>query len=174
MAKIYAEPGTDVMCRCRADSAAIEVLGLGVFSGNFQGTMSVRTGEETQIDGLATMLLEISGHETEGQAPHLGRIRVKHDLDRPAPRSRIQELTAGTGFPASQEMYVNIKLTAGALGDVILRNVKTGVLKCEAQSSFPPRNAEYFLPEPMDLEDEANPGNIVARMLTYTALINPD
>jgi hypothetical protein len=174
MARTFIESGTDVLCRCHADTAEIEVVGMGTFSGNFEGFMEVRTGKETRENGLATMLLEIRGHETKGHAPQVGAIKVSHDSDRPSKPSRIQELVAGTRFPASQEMYVNINVTFDALPNVVLRNVETGLLKCDSQDSFPPENSEYVLQEPMDLEDAANPGVVIARMVAYTALINPD
>lgn len=173
LGQTFAAFGTDATCACAADTAEIEVIGMGAFSGNFQGEMAVRTGRETLKNGLATLPLEITKHSTEGTAPGIGKIKVYHDSDRPLPPSQIQELAAGTGFPACQEMYVNIKITLDALPEVVLRNVNTGVLKCDSQNAFPPQNATYVLQEPMDLEDRANPGKVVARRVSYKALINP-
>jgi hypothetical protein len=173
MAHIFAAPATSVVCACAADTAEIEVIGMGRFSGSFRGEMGIRTGSEVRKNGLATLPLNIDKHETKGVMEGLGLVQVSHDSNRKLQDSEIREINPGTGFPATQEMYVNIHVTVGALPKVVLRNQKVGVLKCDTQHSFPPQNAKYILQEPLDLEDIAYPGRIVARILRYTAIINP-
>jgi hypothetical protein len=159
-------------CRCLADEALIEVGG-AEYQATFSGEMAVRAGEPTEKDGVASIPLVITGHKTIGDVAGLGQITVSRDPDRDAPLSVLRENNAGEGFPATQEMLVNIHVTLDALPGFVLRNVKTGTLRNEGQQSFPPRNARYELQEPLDLERVDEPGEVVARILSYTANINP-
>src|ERR1700716_410893 len=87
------------------------------------------------FDDLTTLPLMITGHSTVGEADGIGCMTVDHD-DRAAPTSRLQQLTSRSPFPASQEMYVNIRVTIEALPGVTLRNATTGVLRCGEQMAF--------------------------------------
>ena len=80
----------------------------------------------------------------------------------------------GSAFPATQEMHVNIFVKIEAMKEVTLRNVRPGILLNPSVDSFPPRNARYDLQAPMDLEDVANPGPVLAQIVAYTARINPE
>jgi len=136
--------------------------------------MAVRAREPSERDGVASVPLVITGHNTIGDVAGLGRIMVSRDPDREAPEGVLRENSAGEGFPATQEMLVNIHVTLDSLPGFVLRNVKTGTLRNEDQQSFPPRNARYELQEPLDLERVDEPGEVVARIISYTAHINPD
>ncbi|HEU4739058.1 MAG TPA: hypothetical protein VFS54_08250 [Solirubrobacterales bacterium] len=160
-------------CECVADEARIEVGG-NEYEANFSGEMAVRAGEPFESDGVASVPLVITGHETVGEVGDLGQITVSRDPDREAPVSILRENQAGEGFPATQEMMVNIHVTLAALPGFALRNTKTGILRNSDQQGFPPRNARYELQEPLDLERVDEPGEVVARILAYTANINPD
>jgi hypothetical protein len=160
-------------CACIADEARIEVGGVE-YEANFSGEMAVRAEEPIETDGVASVPLLITGHRTVGEVDGLGQITVARDPDREAPRSMLYENSPGEGFPATQDMLVNIHVTLASLPDMVLRNVKTGTLRNESQESFPPRNARYELQEPLDLERVDEPGTVIARILSYTANINPD
>ena len=165
-------PGTVAACTCDADNAQVEIVGQGTFPATVSGQMVVTTGHEIQQDGLATIPLAITTHATSGDLGDIGTIAVNHDANRTPPLSRLQELTPGTGFPAMQEMYVNILVTSSAMPGVTLRSVSYGTLRNGSQDSFPPANANYVLQAPIDLEDVENPGAVVARIVSYTAHIN--
>jgi hypothetical protein len=167
--------GDNVGCNCVADNARIEVVGVGEYDATFHGHMGVEVGEAFEDGGRAGVQLFVHAHRTTGEAADLGRLTVDRDPDREATPSRLIESEPGAGFPAVQEMYVNILVTApDTLPGVTLRNVKTGTLRNEGQDSFPPRNARYELEEPLDLERVDDPGPVVARILSYTANINPE
>ncbi len=176
----YPLSGTEAMCACAADTAEIELLGVAGlrsarFTASFTGFMAATTDDQLLMDGRCTVPMTITGHSTSASSP-MGVITVDHDFDRPAPLSLLQEESPGTGFPATQEMYVNILVTIEALPGMTLRNVSVGTLRSTSQFSFPPRNDVYTLTEPMDLEVASGPlqGTVVARIISYSALINPD
>jgi hypothetical protein len=160
-------------CECIADEATIEVDG-AVYEASFSGEMAVRAGEPMERDGLASVPLIITRHRTEGDVEGLGRITVAQDPNREAPQSVLRENNPGEGFPATQDMLVNLHVTLNSFPGLTLRNVETGTLRNERQVGFPPRNARYALQNPLDLERVDDPGPVVARILSYTANINPE
>lgn len=174
MRRDYPRFGDDVVCACVADNARIELVGGAEYAASFSGEMAVTVGEAFEEGGRAFVPLTIRGHRTVGQAEGLGRLTVDRDPERDAPPSVLTEIEPGTGFPATQDMHVNIYVTApDTLPGVTLRNVTPGTLRNVGQDSFPPRDARYELQAPLDLEPIDQPGTIVARILSYTANINP-
>ena len=170
----YPRFGDDVVCQCVADDARLELVGGGEYAASFSGEMAVTVDESFEENGYAIVPLAIRGHRTVGHAEGLGRLTVDRDPEREAPPSRLAEIEPGTGFPATQDMHVKICVTApDVLPGVALRNVEPGILRNVGQESFPPRNARYELQAPLDLERVDEPGMIVARILSYTANINP-
>ena len=171
----YPQFGDDIRCACVADRASIEVVGGAQYAASFSGEMRVTAGEAFEDEGgRAIVPLAITGHATAGQADGLGRLTVDRDEEREVGPSTLTEIEPGTGFPAVQEMHVNILVTVpDLLPGVTLRNVDTGVLRNERQAGFPPENATYELQRPLDLERVDQPGTIVARILNYSARINP-
>jgi hypothetical protein len=169
----YPQPEDEQRCACVADEARIEVGGTE-YEATFSGEMAVRAGEPFESEGLANVPLVITGHNTVGDVAGLGQITVSRDPEREAPASVLRENRPGEGFPATQEMLVNIHVTLASLPGFVLRNTETGVLLNDQQDGFPPRNARYRLQEPLNLERVDEPGQVVARILSYTANINPD
>ncbi len=170
--KNYPQEGVHFMCACASDDAVIEIIGKGRTEATFSGIMGATTGKQFLNDGIATQQLWVAPHSTDGNSS-FGKISVRHDYERPAPPSLFREMKPGTGFPAIQDMNVNILVTIEALGDIKLRNVKTGTLRSEPIESLPPKNTKYTLLFPMDLERVDNPGRVVARIVSYTVNVNP-
>jgi hypothetical protein len=173
MAVFAIDQGAPVRCECAADAAVIEVLGAGRYEATFSGFMEVTPEEELVLEDRAVIPLRITGHETVGMGDGVGTIQVSHDFDRVAPLSELRQLSAESAFPAAQTMRVNILVRLGVLPGVTLRNIELGNLVNDGQLEFPPQDAYYDLQGPMDLEDVANPGVVVARILSYRAHINP-
>lgn len=170
----YPQLGEEVACDCVADTATIELIDGSKYSASFSGQMKVRVGEPFEREGHAVVPLVITGHSTAGHAEGLGRLTVDKDGDRDVAPSTLSELAVGEGFPAVQDMHVNILVTApDLLPGVTLRNTESGVLRNAQQHSFPPRDAVYQLQAPLDLERIDEPGTILARILSYSARINP-
>lgn len=164
----------EATCMCLADHVVMEIPNVGTFSGDFEGSLTVAPGVQIMQDERAMLPLAIRGHKTEGNIDRLGRVSVSHDGTRPAPLSHLRQNEPGNAFPATQEMYVNILVKIEKLEGITLRNVRPGVLLNPSLDSFPPRNAKYDLQAPMDLEDVDNPGPVLARIVSYTARINPE
>ena len=171
---ITSDEAAPPVCKCVADNVVIEIPNVGTYSGDFEGSLTVAPGVQIVQDGWAMLPLAIRGHKTEGNIDKLGRVSVSHDGTRPAPLSHLRQNEPGKVFPATQEMYVNILVTIESLEGLTLRNVRPGVLLNPSLDSFPPRNARYDLQAPMDLEDVDNPGPVLARIVSYTARINPE
>lgn len=165
---------TDVVCMCVADNVVMEIPNVGTYSGDFEGSLTVAPGVQIMQDERAMLPLAIRGHKTDGNIYSFGKVSVSHDGTRPAPLSHLRQNEPGKAFPATQEMYVNILVKIEALEGLTLRNVRPGVLLNPSVESFPPRNARYDLQAPMDLEDVDNPGPVLARIVSYTARINPE
>ncbi len=168
------EAAPPVVCKCLADNVVMEIPNVGTYSGDFEGSLTVAPGTQIMQDEWALLPLAIRGHKTDGNIYSLGRVSVSHDGTRPAPLSHLRQNEPGKAFPATQAMYVNILVKIEALEGLTLRNVRPGVLLNPSLDSFPPRNARYDLQAPMDLEDVDNPGPVLARIVSYTARINPE
>ena len=66
--------------RCAADNAEIEVIGDRHYTASFDGYMAVRTGQQVEEDGTASLLLYITGHRTHGFGEGIGEVTVEHDF----------------------------------------------------------------------------------------------
>ncbi len=171
---IASDEAAPPVCKCLADNVVMEIPNVGTYSGDFEGSLTVAPGTQIMQDEWALLPLAIRGHKTDGNIYSLGRVSVSHDGTRPAPLSHLRQNEPGKAFPATQEMYVNSLVTIEAFEGLTLRSVRPGVLLNPSVESFPPRNARYDLQAPMDLEDADNPGPVLARIVSYTARINPD
>ncbi len=168
-------PPQDVVaaCACHDSSAELEFAGLGRFIGQFDGSITVRTGaKQVNSQGLEMVPLMVTDYSTMSNISGLGKTIIRLDQGQPSEPSRLQENSQEDNFPATQEMVLNVLMTTEALPGVTLRSRKPARLRNGNVTSFPPQQgAAYVLTEPVELEDVSKPGKVAARIVSVNTSI---
>lgn len=132
---------------------------------------SVRTGETFISNGFRTLRLDILSNGGHAFAEGIGATHFWFDSSRPLP-SMLREKTAGTWFPAIQEMRFHFFYTAEAFPGKIFRSVNPAIMRSTNVTAFPPPpGTTYDLVNPVDLEDVNNPGTVVGQITSNHAYI---
>jgi hypothetical protein len=121
---------------------------------------------------LKTVPLAILSNGGHAFGEGIGETRFWLDANRPAP-SFIAENSPGTDFPATQVMRFNFFFTAEAFPGKVFRSVGPAAMRSTNVQSFPPpAGTVYKLVAPVDLEDVANPGVVVGRVVANRAEVS--
>jgi hypothetical protein len=161
-------------CACHDDGATIEITGLGTFTGQFDGSISVLTGtQQTEPDGRVTIPLILQHYKTVSTVQGIGRTVLMLNPSQSVPASSITQNTAGIDFPATQTMRLPILMSIEAQPGRTFRSIGYGSLQATTDS-FPPRpGTMYVLQAPLDFEDTANPGPVAARITSvHTRIVS--
>lgn len=121
--------------------------------------------------GLKTVPLTVLTIGGQGFAEGIGETRFWLDATRPV-KSAIWEKQAGTEFPAVQELRFHVFYTFEALPGQVFRSVNPVVMRSNHVGAFPPPpGTVYELVRPVALEDAANPGPVIGRLLANRVVI---
>jgi hypothetical protein len=142
--------------------------GLGTFKDEREAKpnpLMVRTGPSfISSNGLKTVPLEILAIGWGGSAEGLGETHFWMDTTRPL-TSAIWEKTAGTEFPAIQEMRFHFFYTVEAMPGKVFRTINPARMRSTDVRAFPPPpGTVYHLVEPIQLEEIHKPGVVAGRI----------
>jgi hypothetical protein len=168
-------PPQDIVaaCACHDSQAVLEFVDLGKFTGEFDGSITVRTGaKQVTRAGFDVVPLNVTDYSTTSNIQGLGKTVIWLDKERNSEPSLLREKSREGDFPATQEMVLNVLMTTEALPGVTLRSLKPAFLRNDNVTSFPPqRGAAYTLTEPVELEDVSKPGKVAARIVSVNTSI---
>jgi hypothetical protein len=161
----FADTGVSAECACH-DSAARFKIGEEIFTGQFDGQISVRLRKHVlSPERRSTIPLQIIGYTTSSDIRGMGNTTLDFDFSRPITASEISGGESHQFFPATQTMRLHILVTTDAFKGRTLRSMNPGALHNNDVQDFPPPvGSTYSLSVPVLLEDIANPGVPLARL----------
>lgn len=121
--------------------------------------------------GLKTVSLRVLTIGGQGFAEGIGETRFWLDATRPV-KGAIWEKRAGTEFPAIQELRFHVFYTFEALPGKVFRTVTPVVMRSNHVRAFPPPpGTVYNMVGPVSLEDTADPGPVIGRLLANRVVV---
>lgn len=144
----------------------------GTFKATLAEDVSATAGAAyVSRSGLTTVPLQIRSVGGRSDVEGLGEVHFWLDKSRPL-TSAIWEKTAGTSFPAVQEMRFHFLITFESMPGRTFRSMDPARMRSAEVQAFPPKpGTTYRLVSQVRLEDTAEPGVVAATVLANTAAV---
>lgn len=167
-----------VICEVTEEGKTIYIIESGT---TFETTSSkaleavaARVGSKSRTkSGQNALSLNLLGIGGSSFAEGIGETKFWLDATRPV-ESAIWEKTAGTNFPAIQEMRFHFFYSVESMPGKIFRSINPAIMRSDDVKAFPPPPGTlYQLVQTVDLEEIHEPGVVAAQVLSNRVRVQP-